>query len=1269
MTYTGNGMVATVQDARSNITSYQYDSQDRITTVTYPGGATKLVAYDTKGTATTITDERSNVTTASYDAMNRRTGATDALGNHTTITYDSAGNQTSVQAPLSRTTTYAYDSMNRVTTITNPLSHNTVMAYDSGGNVKTVTDPLSRVTTFGYDAENRRTVVTDALSHTVSTTYDAEGEVTSVTDPLGRVTTSTYNSRGWVSTVTDPLGNATTYTYTATGKPSTKSDPVSGGSTESYSYDDDDRLISATDALSHVTTYGFDAVGNKITVTDANTNTTTYAYDSRNRLTTITDPLSHNTVIGYDSGGNKTTVTDANGHTVTTAYDALNRATTITDSLSGVTTIAFDAAGRETGLTDPVGNHTTWGYDAADRLTTLTSPNGTTNTYVYDNANQLTDTTDPNGRRVTYGYDSGGRQTGETWVSASPAETITSTYDADGELTAQSDGFATLTYTYDSGGRVITSATSSSGGQPSVTLASGYDGLNERTSLSDSGVGGTGVRITSFAYDANHRLTTISVTDAFDKRNNTGTAGPQVVFGYDAANRMTSESRTIGGSGTAVTTSFAYDNANQMTSITHQISGGSSLASFLYGYDSAGRLTTETNADGSVTYAYDATDQLTGVSGAHAETYTYDSNGNRTMSGYTTGTSNETTSGAGYTFVYDNSGNLTGKTKVSNGDNWTYTWDYRNRLTGVIEHNSGGSVLMQGTYTYDSLNRRIGVEETVGGVNAKTWTVYDGQNPYADFNGSGTLQQRYLYGPAVDEILARTSSGGTTAWYMVDKLGSVHDLANTSGTVIDHVAYDTYGNTLSESSPANGDRFKFAAREYDSVTGLYFNRARYYDPTTGRFINQDPIHFSAGDTDLYRYVGNSPTNATDPSGLDSSGSTSSSGSSGTKTYSQALQSYYYYEGEWRDHVRTWSADNTSRGPGPSTDWLALADAAIAGYADAYTAGLSTWAREKLYGDQVSAAHQSDAFKAGQMAAQMAQMASGMGNPCAMSAQLQAANRLLNAAQAAGELRNAYNAGQDGDYIAMIQHMAGAQSAMKQMSQSCFAAGTCLLTPDGYKAIEEFKVGDWVLSAPEDNPEGLIQPRQVEEVFTKYSPLLNLHFGGQVIRTTPEHPFWVRGRGWTAAHQLMTGDYLRSNDDRWVVLEQVIGEQESAPVYNICVAEYHTYFVGRANWGFAVWAHNTNGYIKPGAAGGESARQRFSESTRTRAFEEDPTRTCVFCRRPGSATQVDHAVPRSRGGNASLENAQLACPHCNQSKGARPYPVNPPPGYEGQWPNW
>ena len=103
------------------------------------------------------------------------------------------------------------------------------------------------------------------------------------------------------------------------------------------------------------------------------------------------------------------------------------------------------------------------------------------------------------------------------------------------------------------------------------------------------------------------------------------------------------------------------------------------------------------------------------------------------MSGYSTAArTTRSSAGAGYTYTYDNEGNLlTGRTQTSSGNVWTYTWDYRNRLTGVVEKNSSGTVLMQGTYTYDPLDRRIGsVDETVGGHRRRRlWTVYNGTNP------------------------------------------------------------------------------------------------------------------------------------------------------------------------------------------------------------------------------------------------------------------------------------------------------------------------------------------------------------------------------------------------------------------------------------------------------------------------------------------------------------------------------------------------------------
>ncbi len=173
---------------------------------------------------------------------------------------------------------------------------------------------------------------------------------------------------------------------------------------------------------------------------------------------------------------------------------------------------------------------------------------------------------------------------------------------------------------------------------------------------------------------------------------------------------------------------------------------------------------------------------------------------------------------------------------------------------------------------YDPFDKRIGRSVDPDGagpeVAEQTWTVYDGANPYADFDGSGQLTVRYLYGPAVDMILARLEADGDLAWYLTDHLGTVRDIADPSGNVIDHIQYDSFGNVLSETDPAAGDRFKFTGREYDEATGQYYYRARYYDPATGRFTGEDPLRFQAGDANLYRYVGNGVTSAIDPSGLE-----------------------------------------------------------------------------------------------------------------------------------------------------------------------------------------------------------------------------------------------------------------------------------------------------------------------------------------------------------------------------------------------------------------
>ena len=166
------------------------------------------------------------------------------------------------------------------------------------------------------------------------------------------------------------------------------------------------------------------------------------------------------------------------------------------------------------------------------------------------------------------------------------------------------------------------------------------------------------------------------------------------------------------------------------------------------------------------------------------------------------------------------------------------------------------------TYTYDALDNRIGMNEN----STQTWTLYDGTNPIMDFNSSGSLTTRYLWGPT--GIVARQTSGGSVSWYLADHLGTVRDLINNSGAIIDHVDISAFGTVLDESSPTSGDRFVgFAMLQRDTVTGLNLAVYREENPGTGRWDSQDKAGFAAGDTDLYRYVSNGPTNASDLLGL------------------------------------------------------------------------------------------------------------------------------------------------------------------------------------------------------------------------------------------------------------------------------------------------------------------------------------------------------------------------------------------------------------------
>ena len=139
---------------------------------------------------------------------------------------------------------------------------------------------------------------------------------------------------------------------------------------------------------------------------------------------------------------------------------------------------------------------------------------------------------------------------------------------------------------------------------------------------------------------------------------------------------------------------------------------------------------------------------------------------------------------------------------------------------------------------------------------------------FVDADGDGdasepVLVQGYLHGQQVDQILAQEDADGETVWHFTDHLGTVRDLVDNNGQVLNHLVYDSFGNVVSQTDETVSSRYQFTGREFDEETGLHYYRARYYDGDVGRFISSDPIGFESGDVNLYRYVGNSPVDRVD----------------------------------------------------------------------------------------------------------------------------------------------------------------------------------------------------------------------------------------------------------------------------------------------------------------------------------------------------------------------------------------------------------------------
>ncbi len=153
------------------------------------------------------------------------------------------------------------------------------------------------------------------------------------------------------------------------------------------------------------------------------------------------------------------------------------------------------------------------------------------------------------------------------------------------------------------------------------------------------------------------------------------------------------------------------------------------------------------------------------------------------------------------------------------------------------------------------------------------WYAYDGHDILLRSDRSGTITNRYLHGPEIDQVFADESTVDGLLWALADQQGTVRDWADydsgtNATTVTNHVVYDSFGNITGQSSGTHKPLFAYTGREWDADAELYYYRMRWYDPAVGGFISEDPLGFAAGDPNLARYVGNQTTFQTDPMGLD-----------------------------------------------------------------------------------------------------------------------------------------------------------------------------------------------------------------------------------------------------------------------------------------------------------------------------------------------------------------------------------------------------------------
>ena len=494
--------------------------------------------------------------------------------------------------------------------------------------------------------------------------------------------------------------------------------------------------------------------------------------------------------------------------------------------------------------------------------------------------------------------------------------------------------------------------------------------------------------------------------------------------------------------------------------------------------------------------------------------------------------------------------------------------------------------------------------------------------PLLEFNGDDKLERERLYAASLDQLLAvedfdfdgsGTPEPSETIWTLTDYQGSVNSLY-VSASRFTRLHYDDFGRpveprgTVEYNELRNTVSVGYLGLEFDDATSLYLDGTRPYDATAGRYFTA--ASFVNGIFGVYAFANNTPADRTVGAlSNDFSGAGIDNGSNWVRLAGVLQAGFGIVEmvGGITASVGTGGllavfgglavtangADNFGAGLGSIWTGQSMETTLHRTVKSSATSVMSAGNAERLatgvdiaagfgagWADDVVRAG-AKYVEAGNSIAEAGQLAARHG---AKFAKVQAGGIAAGTAIGAtiGGAQNGWQGALDGALLgANVGSMAGGLAA--NFAVSCFTAGTPLVVDmeGNSRPIDEIEVGDFVLARSEFDPDGPLELKRVEEKFVRTAVVMELVVHGQSIKTTAEHPFYVPLQGkFVAAGELQVGEQLVGHDGKLVEIESIGSTGEVTTVYNLRVADFHTYFVGGGLWGFDVWVHNATYKVAP-----------------------------------------------------------------------------------------